>query len=106
MAEKVHWSIDGRHVQLRDWQASSTSAGGYDQLTARADRDDVEWAHQGSHVRAHLEDGSEMWFGYLDATPAASRLREATVTATGPVARLRRMRGNWLAWVTRAWLSP
>jgi hypothetical protein len=94
----LHWHADGRPVKLHDdWEASVTAAGGFEQLTASADRDDVKHLHQGSGISAVTSGGREVWFGHLDATPATSRLPVAHLTATGPVAKLRRMRNNWLA---------
>src|SRR6266542_241374 len=92
----VAWSIDGKQVRLGDdWEATSTAKGGYEQLTASVSREEVRHAHQESHVSGRVG-GKEMWAGQLDATPAVSRLPVVKLTATGPVARLRRMRNNRL----------
>jgi hypothetical protein len=89
--------IDGKQVRLNDdWEMTSTAAGGYEQLTATADRDDVHHVHQGSRVTAFTDGGVEVWTGTIDATPATSRLQTVHLTATGPVSRLRRMRADRL----------
>jgi hypothetical protein len=93
----VLWSIDGKRVKLLDdWEATSTAKGGYEQLTASAERTEILHAHQESYIIG-TSGGSTVWAGTLDATPAASRLPVAKLTATGPVAKLRRQRSNWLA---------
>lgn len=94
----LHWHADGKPLKLNDdWEASITAAGGFEQLTASAARENVRELHQGSGISAVTSGGREVWFGNLDATPAASRLPTASLTATGPVAKLRRQRNNWLA---------
>src|SRR6266540_479584 len=92
----VAWTIDGKRVRLGDdWEATSTAKGRYEQLTATVSRDEVRHAHQESHISGRVG-GHEVWAGQLDATPAISRLPVVKLTATGPVARLRRTRNNRL----------
>jgi hypothetical protein len=93
----LHWSIDGKRVHLNDdFEATSSAAGGYEQLTATADRDEVKFAHQGARISGVTSAGHECWYGTLDSTPAASRHPIAQITATGPVSKARRQRGTRL----------
>ena len=93
----LHFHVDGKVVHLNDdFEATITAAGGYEQLTATAPRDEVKQAHQGSKITATTSAGREVWYGTLDATPAASRHPIVQITATGPVARARRQRANRL----------
>jgi hypothetical protein len=93
----IHFHIDGKPVKLNDdWEATSTAAGGYEQLTASCPRKEILHAHQGSGISLTTSNRKIVWSGTLDATPSRSRHPVAQITATGPVAKLRRLRGNRL----------
>jgi hypothetical protein len=61
---RVYATIDGRPVQLTDWQADSTVNWGHRSLTGKVP-ESVTWAEQESPVTLWLDDGTELWAGKL-----------------------------------------
>jgi hypothetical protein len=83
----VTCTIDGRPVDLTDWQADSSANWGYRSLTGKIPAT-CTWARQESAVTLWLEDGTELWAGTITQDPWGTTDGALNLRAEGYAARI------------------
>ena len=82
MPSSIQATIDGRPVELTDWQCDATINWGYRTLTGKIP-ESVTWAEQESPVRLWLSNGEELWAGKLALDAQADGRGKRQVRAEG-----------------------